>query len=113
MTQAAGELIVGSIASIPAGEGRTFDIGIERIAIFHTRVDRVFAVQANCPHLGGPLADGLVGGTTLICPLHAWKFDLSTGEALLGECGLKTYPVRLDVHGQIVLTLTDSNCDVD
>ena len=60
----------------------------------------VYAVQAECPHSGGPLADGLVGGTTLICPLHAWKFDLSTGEALFGDCGLKTYPVRVDESGR-------------
>lgn len=104
MTPTALELIVGPIEGIPPGEGRTFEVGAEHIAIFHTRERRVFAVQANCPHLGGPLADGLVGGTTLICPLHSWKFDLSTGEALMGECGVKTYPVRLDDAGRIVLT---------
>ncbi len=64
--------------------------------MFHTRGGDVYAVQAECPHRGGPLADGLVGGTTLICPLHAWKFDLTTGQALFGDCGLKTYPVRVD-----------------
>jgi nitrite reductase (NADH) small subunit len=55
------------------------------------------------PHCGGPLADGLVGGTTLVCPLHGWKFDLSTGVALMGECGLKTYPVRVDEDGGILI----------
>ena len=103
MTRDGSEVIAGSIDGIPPGEGRTFDVSGERIAIFHTRAGQVFAVQADCPHLGGPLADGLVGGTTLICPLHSWKFDLSTGEALMGQCGLKTYPVRLDESGQIVL----------
>lgn len=105
MTPTVLELIVGPIADIPPGEGRTFGVGAEHIAIFHTRENRIFAVQARCPHLGGPLADGLAGGTTLICPLHSWKFDLSTGEALMGRCALKTYPVRLDDGGQIVLTL--------
>ena len=104
MKQLASELIAGPIESIPPGEGRTFEVGAERIAIFHTRAGRLFAVQASCPHLGGPLADGLVGGTTLICPLHSWKFDLATGDVLMGECGLKTYPVRLNKDGQIVLT---------
>ena len=63
----------------------------------------VYAVQAACPHKGGPLADGLVGGTTLICPLHSWKFDLATGQALFGDCGIRTFPVRIDEAEQIIL----------
>lgn len=75
------------------------------MAVFRARTGRVFAVQAECPHRGGPLADGLLGGTTLICPLHAWKFDLASGEALNGECGLRTFPVRVDEMERIVLSL--------
>jgi nitrite reductase/ring-hydroxylating ferredoxin subunit len=37
----------------------------------------------------------LVGGTTLICPLHSWKFDLTTGRPLFGDCALKTFNVRV------------------
>jgi len=99
------DLILCSLSAIPPGEGRNFDAMGETIAVFHTRSGGVFAVQAACPHRGGPLADGLLGGTTLICPLHAWKFDLSTGEALFGDCGLKTWPVRVDESGQVVLSL--------
>ena len=93
------------LRAIPPGEGRNFDWLGEKIAVFRTRSGGVFAVQAACPHRGGPLADGLLGGTTLICPLHAWKFDVSTGDVLFGDCGLKTYLVRVDDSGQIVLSL--------
>jgi len=93
------------IDAIPAGEGRNFEIEGETIAVFRTRAEGVFAVQAACPHRGGPLADGLLGGTTLICPLHAWKFDVATGKVLSGECELKTYPVRVDESGWIVVSL--------
>jgi len=92
------------LSAIAPGQGRNIEVAGEKLAIFHTRGGGVFAVQAECPHRGGPLADGLVGGTTVICPLHSWKFDLASGEALFGECGLKTYPVRVDGDGQIVLT---------
>lgn len=107
MTTTHADLIVGPLDAIPAGEGRTFSAYGERIAIFRTRANRVFAVQAECPHRGGPLADGLMGGTTVICPLHSWKFDLSTGEAVAGDCGLKTFPVRLNENGQIVLSFLE------
>jgi nitrite reductase (NADH) small subunit len=98
-------ITVGPLSSIPLDEGREFEVAGERIAIFNTRSGKVFAVQAHCPHRNGPLADGLVGGTTLVCPLHAHKFDLATGEALMGDCNLRTYPAQIDDKQNIVLTL--------
>lgn len=105
MTLSNVEVTLGPVDSIPAGEGRNFEVAGLRISVFHSRSGQVFAVQAACPHKGGPLADGLLGGSTLICPLHAWKFDLSSGEQIGGSCALKTYPVRLDEERLIVLTL--------
>jgi len=105
MTDTAAEMTLGPVSAIPQGEGRTFQVGEERIAVFRARSGELFAVQADCPHKGGPLADGLLGGTTLICPLHAWKFDLRSGGALMGDCGLRTFTVRADEAGQIVITL--------
>jgi nitrite reductase (NADH) small subunit len=97
------ETKLGPLGKIPLGEGRVYSVKGENIAVFRTRGGEVFAVQAACPHRGGPLADGLVGGTTLICPLHSWKFDLASGQALYGDCGIKTYQVRIDVNEQIIL----------
>ena len=105
MTKQDLEITVAPLSAIPPGEGRTFEIGGERIAVFKTRAGQVFAVQANCPHKNAPLADGLVGGTTLICPLHSWKFDLASGEPMMGSCALRTYPARVDEEQKIILTL--------
>ena len=105
MTNTDLEMMVAPLSAIPPGEGRTFEVAGERIAVFHTRTGEVFATQAKCPHKGGPLADGLVGGRTLICPLHTWKFDLTTGETILGSCPVKTYPARLDGENRIIVTL--------
>jgi nitrite reductase (NADH) small subunit len=105
MTACDLEMILGPLGDIPPGEGRNYEVAGERVAVFHTRTGGVFAVQAACPHKGGPLADGLVGGTTVICPLHSWKFDLTSGEPIMGSCRLKTYAVRLDEQNRIVLTL--------
>ena len=94
---------LGPIDKIPPGEGRVYSVDGENVAVFRTRSGALYATQAACPHRGGPLADGLLGGTTLICPLHGWKFDLKTGQALFGDCGLKTFHVTLDASQQIVL----------
>ena len=105
MTKNMTEWKLAPLDDVPPGEGRNFAVSGETIAVFHTRGGQVYATQAECPHRGGRLADGLVGGSTLICPLHSWKFDLSTGQPLLGECGLKTYAVRVDPAGQIWISV--------
>jgi len=99
------EVILGPVDMIPRGEGRNFEHRGMLIAVLRSRSGGLFAVQATCPHRGGPLADGLVGGTILICPLHNWKFDLTTGAVLYGDCSITTYPARLDDNGHIRVTI--------
>src|SRR5215472_15008382 len=64
--------------NIPAREGRVTVVRGRQIAIFNLG-DRFLAVDNKCPHRGGPLAEGIVSGTTIVCPLHAWKVDVETG----------------------------------
>ena len=100
---------LGSAAQIPLGEGRRFEIGGASIAVFRSRQGRVFATQAECPHRAGPLADGLIGGDTLICPLHNFKFNLETGAPAGNDCpALATFPVALNEHGEIVVGRRES-----
>lgn len=78
---------LGPIERIPPGEGRTFELGTVRVAVFRTRSGSVHATQATCPHRDGPLADGLVGDGCVVCPLHGYRYDLATGEPLGHSCG--------------------------
>ena len=97
---------LGSIQRIPLGEGRTFHVRDTTVAIFRTRDGNVFATQPNCPHRGGPLADGLIGSGKVICPLHSFAFNLTTGQPIENPCEqLRTHPVSLSEAGDILLTL--------
>jgi nitrite reductase (NADH) small subunit len=105
-TAGLGESIInlGSIGKIPRGEGRVFQVGQASIAVFHTRDGSVFATQSTCPHKGGPLADGVVGGQKVICPLHNFIFDLPTGQAVGNSCAaLQTYPAALNDESEILV----------
>jgi nitrite reductase (NADH) small subunit len=51
------------------------------IALFRTP-NGWYALDAVCPHRGGPLADGIVSDRAVICPLHERRFDLATGAPL-------------------------------
>ena len=99
---------LGPVGQVPPGEGRLFEIGPDPhpVAVFRTRTGAFYATQAQCPHRGGPLADGTTGGTTLVCPLHGCRFDVATGGPLDSDCGvLKTYPVNVSAGGELILTL--------
>jgi nitrite reductase (NADH) small subunit len=88
---------------VPPREGRTVMIDDREIALFNLG-DRFFATDNTCPHRGGPLCDGIVTGSSVVCPLHAWKVNLETGAverpAAANAC-VQAYPTRLD--GDVVL----------
>ena len=63
---------VTTVENIPLREGRAVRVGDDEIAIFNLG-DRFVACENSCPHRGGPLADGIVSGSSVVCPLHAYK----------------------------------------
>lgn len=107
---APGVYPAGRLDRIPVGEGRRVMIGDEEIAVFRTRDGGVHAVEANCPHLGGQLADGIVGSGKVSCPLHGYAFELATGEPVKNNCAaLRTYPAEVTPTGEIVIRIGGSN----
>lgn len=60
------------------------------------------ALDNICPHRGGPLGQDWVEGESVVCPWHAWTFNLKTGMAQPPvQQRAKVYPVR--VEGEDVL----------
>ena len=63
--------------------GRMLRGRVDDAEVVLTRVgDEFLAVGAHCTHYHGPLAEGLVVGDTVRCPLHHACFSLRTGEAV-------------------------------
>jgi nitrite reductase (NADH) small subunit len=91
---------LGPVDFIPPGEGRAYVVNDLTIAVFRQRDGRLFATNNHCPHRQGPLADGIFGAGKVICPLHAWKFDLEAGRCLGENVTIPIYPVRV-VSGHI------------
>ena len=95
---------LGPLDRIPLGEGRSYRVGGDEVAVFRLRDGSVFAVQARCPHRGGPLVDGLIGDGRVVCPLHGFAFELDSGAPLWIQCGaLRTYPVRVTPAGELLI----------
>ena len=73
---------------------------------------KLFAIANRCPHEGYPLSEGTLGaGCVLTCNWHNWKFDLASGEALIGRDPVRTYPVELRGEG-VFVDLTDPPAEV-
>ncbi len=99
---------VAEEGSIPLREGRRVLYREHEVALFNLGGTEYLAVDNRCPHKSGPLADGIVSGKSVFCPLHTWKISLETGCALSGGEGrVKKYPVQV-VGSQICIAFSPS-----
>jgi len=81
---------------IPLREGKRVIFDKYDVALFNLGEGVFMAVDSRCPHKQGPLADGMVSGTSVFCPLHTLKISLETGCSLNGGEGkVKKYPVKI------------------
>lgn len=106
MTEESKWVRITQSENIPLREGRAVNVGGRDIAVFNLG-DRFLAVTNRCPHRGGPLADGVVCGNTVVCPLHAWKFNLETGLRVSSPSAsscIETFRTRVE-QGVVLLEL--------
>lgn len=99
-------LEIGELADIPKLGARIVQAPDGEIAVFRSSSDEVFAVLNRCPHKGGPLSEGILSGHNVTCPLHNWRIQLETGEAIAPDVGcVPVYPVKVE-NGLIYLNLS-------
>jgi nitrite reductase (NADH) small subunit len=86
---------IGSVSQIPAGSVASTVIGGDSYAVCH--VDgQIHVLDGICPHAGGPLGQGALHGTTLVCPWHAWEYDCTTGMCTFSdEFSVTKFPVTI------------------
>jgi 3-phenylpropionate/trans-cinnamate dioxygenase ferredoxin subunit len=104
--------VICQASELPPGARKLTRIGGTPIAVFNVDGNH-YAIRDTCPHQGGSLCAGTVGGTMLPsdphrysygmegcvvrCPWHGWEFDLETGCALFDpRRRAHVYPVIID-----------------
>ena len=86
---------LAQVDDLPPREGRSISIDGEEIALF--RCDSAIrAVAGECPHAQGPLADGIVAGDTVTCPLHGRAVNLVTGEVSDWETPVQVHAISVE-----------------
>ena len=90
------QFIVATVKEIPPGGRKIVEVAGRSIGVFN--LDGVFfALRNRCPHQGGPLCTGSLGGLIISprpgeyhysrageivrCPWHGWEFDIRTGQS--------------------------------
>lgn len=120
-----GDHLVARLDDVRTSRGLVVDVEGHRVGVFWVR-DEVFALQAVCPHQGGPVGAGgvfprvcgeVVDGrlrewldhenVVVACPWHGWEFDLRSG-VCIGDPkrGLRRYEVELR-DGAVYIRLPD------
>ena len=94
---------VARLSELKPGTGKLCEVAGKSIALLRT-ADGFRAIDNECGHRGGPLAEGFLEGDVVTCPWHGWQYDMKTGQCLNMEgCRLGTYPVS--VEGDVVTIL--------
>lgn len=82
-------------ADIPPGCAMSVSIEGRRYALFRDADGSFHATDDLCPHEGGSLSEGTYHDGRVICPLHAWVFDVRTGSCLsVPDAELACYATR-------------------
>jgi len=62
----------------PEGEVAEFTVQGRALCVAHIG-GAVAVLDGTCPHEGGPLWEGIVEDGRVVCPWHAYAFDVHTG----------------------------------
>ena len=83
------------------------EIGDRLVVIFHVH-GTLSCLDDVCTHDGGPLGEGQLEGTTVVCPRHGAKFDIRTGCALTMPATEATVAHQVKVEGdEVFVKLAD------
>ncbi|HVB85847.1 MAG TPA: Rieske 2Fe-2S domain-containing protein [Candidatus Dormibacteraeota bacterium] len=85
------------VGAVPPGAVAEFDVDGKAIALANV-AGKLYAINGVCVHEGGPLGEGALNGNLVICPWHAWEYDVTTGKiagSADGAEGVACYPVEV------------------
>ncbi|MFB6468768.1 nitrite reductase (NAD(P)H) small subunit [Cytobacillus sp. Hz8] len=97
---------LASYSSLPERMGQVVRVNREEIVLFRLSNGHVRAIENRSPSpKGGTLADGLVSGEYIYCPISDWKISLLDGTVESPGYGkVKTYPIEV-VEDSVLLKM--------
>jgi nitrite reductase (NADH) small subunit len=88
----------------PINEAKEFPCGDRVICIANVN-GTISAMDNVCLHRGGPLGQGMIEGTKLVCPWHGWQYDPKTGEVVHNpNAKVAVYPLKVE-NGAVLIEM--------
>ena len=99
----AGEFVrVVAAAELPPGQAMEALVNGKPVALFNVSGE-FHAISNTCVHRGGPLGKGAVDGKLVLCPWHAWAYDVTTGVSDVNpDLKVARYEVKVE-DGQVLV----------
>ena len=107
--------IFATVDEIPPGERKIVEVAGRSIGIFNLN-GAFFALRNRCPHQGGPLCTGSLGGLVISsspgeyhysragemmrCPWHGWEFDIRTGQSWFDPTRVRVRSYKVTIESQ-------------
>ena len=88
-------------SELKPGQGKAVEIGGKTIAVFNAG-GTFYATDDSCSHVGGPLSEGSLSGTTVTCPWHGAEFDVTCGKHLSAPAPGDVGCYKVQVSGEDV-----------
>lgn len=63
---------------------------------------QIYAMENTCLHRGGPLGEGVIEESKVICPWHGWEWDPKSGQGPAPGAKIAVYPVKIE-NGDVLI----------
>ena len=94
----AGFVKLATTSELTPSQAKKVEAGGKTIALFHVG-GSYHAIDDTCTHEGGPLSEGDVEGSTVTCPWHGAKFNVTNGEVVGPPARVSVSCYRSRVNG--------------
>ena len=95
---------VATLNELWSGEKKKLMVDGKNLLLINVE-NTIYAYEDKCPHKGIALSDGYLEGNVLICRVHHWEYDASTGRGINpNSVCLKTFSVKVE-NGDILVNI--------
>jgi nitrite reductase/ring-hydroxylating ferredoxin subunit len=95
---------VAAEADLQPGKCMEVVVNGRPVALFNVG-GQFHAISNLCAHRGGPLGQGVLDGAAVLCPWHAWSWDVTTGVNTANpELKVARFDVKVE-DGQVLVKL--------
>ena len=92
---------VAKTSELKSGQAKAVQVKGQTLAPFNVG-GKYYAIEDTCSHVGGPLSEGEIEGTTVTCPWHGAQFDVVSGQVLGAPASTNVRSYQVHVQGDEV-----------